>query len=101
MSIAPEVRNFIKELSDALLKVRPLGGSEMFVHRFGNYYADPNYCGAMIENLTKRLHESRMSEVRTERNRDMWKGQCERQAEELTKLREALAFTPHDGKATP
>lgn len=27
---------------------------------------------------------------RTERNRDMWKGQCERQAAQLTKMRSAL-----------
>lgn len=28
--------------------------------------------------------------ARTERNRDMWKGQCERQAAQLTKLHAAL-----------
>ena len=39
------LRNFTKELSDALLKVRPLGGSELFVRRAGEFYADPIYCG--------------------------------------------------------
>lgn len=37
--------DFAKRLSDALLKVRPLGGSEMFVKRNNKYYADPDYCG--------------------------------------------------------
>jgi hypothetical protein len=48
---------FIKELSDALLKVRPLGGSELFVRRWGRFYADPAYCGRQIEDLHSRLHE--------------------------------------------
>jgi hypothetical protein len=62
----------------------------MFTNRFGNYYADPKYCGDMIEDLTRDLHESRMKAVRTERNRDMWEGQCERQATELAAMRSSL-----------
>lgn len=49
---------FAKELSDALLKVRPLGGSELFVKRNGKHYADPAYCGAAIEEMHKRHHET-------------------------------------------
>jgi len=41
--------DFAKRLSDALLKVRPLGGSEMFVKRNNKYYADPSYCGQLID----------------------------------------------------
>jgi hypothetical protein len=55
---------FMKELSDALLKVRPLGGSELFVKRFGAYYADPKYCGAAIEDLHNKLYESRVEAIR-------------------------------------
>jgi hypothetical protein len=55
---------FMKELSDALLKVRPLGGSELFVKRFGTYFADPKYCGAAIEEMSKRLYEARVDAVR-------------------------------------
>jgi hypothetical protein len=58
---------FMKELSDALLKVRPLGGSELFVKRFGNYFADPAYCGAAIEDLHRRLHEANKDAVRWRR----------------------------------
>lgn len=42
---------FAKRLSDALLKIRPLGGSELFVKRNDQYYADPDFCGRMIEEL--------------------------------------------------
>jgi hypothetical protein len=42
---------FAKRLSDALLKVRPLGGSELFVKRNNQYYADPDYCGRLVEEL--------------------------------------------------
>jgi len=52
-----------KRLSDALLKVRPLGGSELFT-KIGEgddqeYYADPDYCGKAIEKLRQDLHEAR------------------------------------------
>ena len=47
---------FAKELSDALLKIRPLGGSELFVRRNGQFYADPKYCGDAITELHEKLH---------------------------------------------
>lgn len=55
---------FAKELSDALIKVRPLGGSELFVQRNGKFYADPAYCGAAIQELHTAHHEAMKSLVR-------------------------------------
>lgn len=46
-----ELAKLAKQLSDALLKIRPLGGSEMFVRRGEDFYADPDYCGKLIEQL--------------------------------------------------
>lgn len=40
-----------RKMSDALCKVRPLGGSEMFVRIGDNYYADPVHCGSLIDEL--------------------------------------------------
>lgn len=54
---------FAKRLSDSLLKIRPLGGSELFVKRNGEYYADPDYCGTAIEDSHKRYHETMMENV--------------------------------------
>lgn len=58
---------FMKELSEALLKVRPLGGSELFVKRFGNYFADPVYCGQMIEEMRASLDQEIRARIRLER----------------------------------
>lgn len=55
---------FAKQLSDALLKVRPLGGSELFVKRNGQYYADPDYCGAAIEDAHKSRHKVMKENIR-------------------------------------
>jgi hypothetical protein len=59
--------DFAKRLSDALLKVRPLGGSELFVKRNNQYYADPAYCGAAIEEAHKDYHSAMMENVRLQR----------------------------------
>lgn len=58
---------FAKDLSDALLKVRPLGGSELFVKRNGQYYADPVYCGRLIEELRTSLDQEIRARIRSER----------------------------------
>jgi len=58
---------FARELSEALIKIRPLGGSELFVQRNGQYYADPAYCGAAIEAELKRRHEAMADRVLLER----------------------------------
>jgi hypothetical protein len=55
---------FAKELSDALLAVRPLGGSELFVKRGDDYFADPEYCRKLIEKLRDDLHNCRPNSVR-------------------------------------
>ena len=61
---------FIKELSDALLSVRPLGGSELFVQRCGNYYADPVYCKAAIEKQAEDYHNAMKANVRNSKRAD-------------------------------
>lgn len=61
---------FIKELSDALRSIRPLGGSELFVKRFGNYYADPVYCKAAIEQDTEHKHNAMKAYVKERRRAD-------------------------------
>lgn len=59
----PDYKALCKRLSDALIKVRPLGGSELFI-RVGSdehetFIADPDYCGAAIEKLRSDLHQAR------------------------------------------
>jgi hypothetical protein len=61
------MRAFIKQLSDTLLTLRPLGGSECFVQRFGAYYADPEYFKAQIEHDTRKRREGVMEIVRLKR----------------------------------
>jgi hypothetical protein len=58
---------FAKRLSDALLKVRPLGGSELFVNRNNQYYADPDYCGRMIDEMRASLDLEIRARIRLER----------------------------------
>lgn len=56
-----------KELSDALLTVRPLGGSELFIQRGGKYYADPVFCAAAITDLHASRHRALKEKVLSER----------------------------------
>lgn len=49
-----------RQLSDALLKVRPLGGSELFMRVGEEFYADPVVCGREIEELRRALHNARV-----------------------------------------
>lgn len=65
---AEEGWTFAKLLSNALLKIRPLGGSELFVKRNGDYYADPEYCGRLIEEMRDALHQARIDKVRLEKS---------------------------------
>jgi hypothetical protein len=62
------LRMLAKSLSDALLTIRPLGGSEMFRMYCGAYYADPSTCKAMIAQLHDDLHEARKAVVRARKN---------------------------------
>lgn len=61
MTEAETYKALAKRLSTALLKVRPLGGSELFIKVGDEYYADPDYCGAMIDKLKSDLHEINMA----------------------------------------
>jgi hypothetical protein len=53
-----------RRMSDALIKVRPLGGSELFCRVGDDFYADPQFCGAEIDRLRKELHEAKAEIIR-------------------------------------
>lgn len=57
-----------RAMSEALLKVRPLGGSEMFSKVGEEYLADPVKCGDLIDQLRHDLHEERSRRIRAERD---------------------------------
>jgi hypothetical protein len=57
-----------RKLSEALRKVRPLGGSEMFTRVGEEFYADPKYCGDAIDALHQRCREAIKAEIRSERS---------------------------------
>lgn len=62
-----ELEKIAKGLSDALITVRPLGGSELF-KRFGHgdteaYYADAEYCKAFIASEQTKLFESMKARI--------------------------------------
>lgn len=72
-----ELEAFTKELSDALLTIRPLGGSECFVKRCDAYYADPDYFKGFIKceadsrrESMKDLTRERKDRIRAEQQRD-------------------------------
>lgn len=52
-----------RKLSDALLQVRPLGGSELFMRVGEEFYADPAVCGREIEEIRRQLHSARAETV--------------------------------------
>ncbi|MGW9333637.1 hypothetical protein [Bosea sp. NPDC055594] len=58
-----------RRLSDALLTVRPLGGSELFMRAGEDFYADPDVCTAEIAMLRTELHEAKVSVARERRAR--------------------------------
>lgn len=51
--------------------------------------------GPIFEDMVAEYVKLKAERDRIERNRDMWKGQCERQAEQLSQLR-ASALSPAD-----
>jgi hypothetical protein len=79
---------FIKDLSDALIAVRPLGGSELFVQRFGQYYADPVYCKTAIVKDADARHDAMSGLVKHRRRAE----QAERALAELTPVRDMLVL---------
>ncbi len=62
------------------------GVIELVMKRYGQECAD-----AAAAPLIARVAELQAERDQFERNRDMWKGQCERQAAQLTTMREAAA----------
>lgn len=70
-----------KELSDVLLTVKPLGGSECFVKRGEDYYADPKFFRELIKHLHDRNHQSMMAAVRAEKALTQEREQCAKVAE--------------------
>lgn len=56
-----------KELSDALLTVRPLGGSELFVRRGDTHIADARYCAAAIKADAESRHNALRQAILAER----------------------------------
>lgn len=53
-----------RRLSEALIKVRPLGGSELFTRVGEEFYADPTYCGGEIDKLRSELHSAKTENIR-------------------------------------
>lgn len=60
MNRAQKIADHARAMSNALLKIRPLGGSEMFVRVDSEFYADAVFCGQLIEQLRRDLHEARV-----------------------------------------
>lgn len=54
------IEKHARAMSDALLKIRPLGGSELFVRVGGEFYADAEFCGRLIDELRSEIHEARL-----------------------------------------
>lgn len=65
---ASDLTALARRLSDALIKVRPLGGSELFTQADGDFYADPDYCGRLIDEGRER-ELGALAEVATLRKR--------------------------------
>lgn len=61
------VSKHARAMSDALLKVRPLGGSELFSRVGEEFYADPKFCGDEIEKLRTERSEAVKESVRSKR----------------------------------
>lgn len=59
-----------KRLSNTLLKLRPLGGSELFMQACGDNFADPNTLSQMIADDRQSLHDARCKVARLTKERD-------------------------------
>jgi hypothetical protein len=68
LKILAKLQDHAKAMSDALIKVRPLGGSELFVKVGDAFYADPKFCGDCIEKLRSDLHNARIEIERLARS---------------------------------
>lgn len=61
------LQSLAKELSNALLTVAPLGGSECFIKSGEDFYADPEWFKVRIRELHDRAHEGMKRAVLAER----------------------------------
>lgn len=71
MSMLKDVRDdcvaarlLARRLSDALLTVRPLGGSELFMRLGDEFWADPDVCASEIKRLRDDAIEAKLSKAR-------------------------------------
>jgi hypothetical protein len=55
----PDYKALAKRLSDTLLKLAPLGGSECFIRIGDDYFADPEWFKGRITDHQRILHEAR------------------------------------------
>lgn len=79
------VAAYAKRASEALQKVRPLGGSEMFVQIGDGYLADPQFCGDEIDRLHATVHDLKRDLVAAKRS-------SQALVEALEKCQRALAM---------
>lgn len=63
----PDYKALAKRLSDALLMVAPLGGSECFTRVGDDYYADPEWFARRIVENQERLHNAMTRAILAER----------------------------------
>lgn len=61
------LRGIAKELSDTLLTIAPLGGSECFRRTGDDYFADPKYFRVRIQHEKQALHKARCEIARLEK----------------------------------
>jgi hypothetical protein len=60
MTLPPDYKALAKRLSDTLMTVAPLGGSECFIRVGNEYYADPEFFTARILELREAVHKARV-----------------------------------------
>jgi hypothetical protein len=63
-----KIKAHLVKCSNALLKVRPLGGSELFIRVDEEFYADPDYCGRCIDTLRADLDMARREIIELKRS---------------------------------
>jgi hypothetical protein len=96
-------RGLAKELSDTLLELRPLGGSELFIKRGNTHYADPKWFADVIEQDKTALYEARKKVVLSsrrattaERQRDEAMAALRAETEACAKICETLGEADPD-----
>jgi hypothetical protein len=60
-------KDWAKRATKALCEVRPLGGSELFMHVNDENVADPEWCGRAIIEMRDSLHKARVDLVRAQK----------------------------------